>query len=446
MHSIDIGLALTAVLINGVFILLVLTRTSLTPALYVTFLLNCFAAMVWNFGDFMRFTTANEFGFWFYFSLLGTGIIPAVMFHFVNSLIGPAKNRPWIIVAYVLCSPLVLSSAFVWWRPQVRAFVDGSLWNVLYIMVLLPYFTAGVVILATAMKRAKSKNEMSRLRYILIAACIAAASGLTDLLQIFHVPVPPLGHLGSVIYSSVLAIGVFKHRAAYDLLAEMKSKLDMFNELSIGIAHELRNPLASIKGAASLLHNKSGKLTVEDSTRYLDLIAEEVERLDGILTNYQSLTRPLKIDKEPVQINSVIEKTVKLMQMNAEGPGIQLSLSPELPICESDPQSLKQVFINLIKNAQEACGPEDSLQITTECMPPWIKITFSDTGKGVPPDILPHIFEPFVSAKVNGMGLGLAICMRLIDLNGGSIEATNNQKGARFTIYLPTGRQAVSTP
>jgi signal transduction histidine kinase len=443
MHNIDIGLALTAVVINSVFILLVLTRTSLTPVLYVTFLLNCLAAMIWNFGDFMAFITANKF--WFYFSLLGTGIIPAVMFHFVNALIRPEKNRAWIIAAYILCSPLVLSSALVRLHPKIQAFVDGSHWNMLYIMVLMPFFTAGTIILAIAIKSAKSKNEMSRLRYILIAACIAAASGLTDLLQTFNPRVPPLGHLGSVIYSSVLAIGVFKHRAAYDLLAEMRMKLDMLNELAAGIAHELRNPLTSIKGAANLLHHKSGELTGEESAGYLALIAEEVERLDSVLTNYQSLTRPLKIDKEPVRINNIIEKTVGLMQLNAIGPAMQLDLLPELPFCECDPQSLKQVFINLIKNAQEACSPVEELHITTEFAPPWIKITFSDTGKGVPPEILPHIFEPFISGKSNGMGLGLAICKRLIDLNGGSIEAANGQKGARFTICLPAGERAATT-
>lgn len=235
VHHIDIGLALTAVLINGVFILLVLTRTSLT-AVYLTFLLNCLAIMVWNFGDFMVFMTAN--GFWFYFSLLGTGIIPAVMFHFINALSRPIYNGAWVIVAYAMCLPLVMSSALALRYPGVRAFVDGPLWNVLYLMLLVPFFTAGVVILTMAMKRAKSKSEMSRFRYILIAAGIAAASGTTDLLQIFNAPVPPLGHLGSVIYSSILAIGVIKHRAAYDLLAEMRMKLDMINELAAGIAHE----------------------------------------------------------------------------------------------------------------------------------------------------------------------------------------------------------------
>jgi two-component system sensor histidine kinase HydH len=308
--------------------------------------------------------------------------------------------------------------------------------------VLVPYFAAGIAILLAAMKRAKSKSEMSLLRYVLIAACIAVISGITDLLQIFKVPVPPLGHLGTVIYSSILAIEVFKHRSEHDLLAKMRMKLDLLNELAAGIAHELRNPLSSIKGAAVLLSDRSAKLPDEKSAEYQALIAEEIERLEGILTNYQSLVRPLKIDKEPICANSVVEKTVRLMRLNADVPAIHLSLAPELPSCESDPQSLKQVFINLIKNAHEACGSKGALYIATEFISPWIRITFSDTGKGLSPEILPHIFEPFVSTKANGMGLGLAICRRLIELNGGEIEAQNNSNGgACFTIYLPAGKQ-----
>jgi signal transduction histidine kinase len=158
-----------------------------------------------------------------------------------------------------------------------------------------------------------------------------------------------------------------------------------------------------------------------------------------MLTNYRGLIRPIKLEKEDVRINHVIEKTVALMRMNENAPRIELNLSPEAPLCKSDPQTLRQVFINLIKNAHEACGCEGVLHIATEYTPPSIRITFKDSGKGVPPEILPRIFDPFVSTKANGMGLGLAICRRLIDLNGGTIEVENDKAGARFTIHLPVG-------
>ena len=441
LHHADIGFALTAVLINGAFTVLVLTRTSLTTV-YITFLLNCVAAMIWNFGDFMVFATANQF--WFYFSLIGTGMLPAAMFHFVNALARPAKNRAWIIVSYVSCVPFTLSSPVALVNAGVRSFVDSPLWNELFLVVLCSAFTAGVLILATGIKNSKSESEKSRLRYILIAACIAVGSGMTDLLQIFRLPVPPLGHLGSVIYSSVLAISVFKHRTEYDLLAEMRTKLDMLNELAAGIAHELRTPLSSIRGAAKLLSDRSAGLSTEKGREYLNLISEEVARLDQILTNYRCLVRPVTIQREQVDINRVLEKTVNLMLMNEGSPRIELNLSSELPVCESDPNTLRQIFINLIKNAYEACGPEGTLHISTEYVHPSVTITFTDTGNGVPPEILPRIFEPFVSTKADGMGLGLAICRRLVDLNGGTIEAENRKTGASFTIHLPAAEKSLT--
>ncbi len=436
LDAIDTGFAFVAAFINGLFVLLILTRTS-RAAVYITFLLNCVAAVIWTFCDFMVLVTDHKF--WFYISLIGTGFVPALMFHFISALVGMTKNRRWITAGYILCSPFALSSPLALKYSGIQSFVDSKVWNELFMILFSASFLAGVIILARAIRGAKSKSEASRFRYVLVAVCIACFSGSTDLLQILKVPIPPLGHVGTVIYSSVLAIGVFKHRAAYDLLAEMRSKLEMINELAAGIAHELRNPLSSIKGAASLLRDKSGTMTVEQSRDYLNLISEEIARLDAILTNYRCLVRPQKIEIEPVRINTVLEKTVALMRMNENAPKIELNLSHDIPLCKSDPQTLRQVFINLIKNAQESCGAEGMLRIASEHVAPSIRITFMDTGKGVPPEILPRIFEPFVSTKTNGMGLGLAICRRLVDLNGGTIEAANKIGGACFIIHLPAG-------
>jgi signal transduction histidine kinase len=436
IHCIDVGLALTAALINSAFVLLILTRTSLAEV-YISFLLNCLTAVIWTYGDFMVLVTGDRF--WFYFSLIGTGMVPAVMFHFISALAGRTDTKRWIATGYILCFPLALSSPVALRHSDIRAFVDGRSWNVLFLILFFSSFLASVFILKAAIREARSKSDKSRFRYVLIAVWIACFSGATDLLQIFNVPIPPLGHMGAVIYTSVLAAGVYKHRIAYDLLVEMRTKLDMLHELSAGITHELRNPLSSIKGAVSLLNDRLGNLTADKSREYLDLISEEVERLNGILTNFRSLVRPIKISKEPLIVNDVIEKTVMLMRMGENSPKIELSLSPEMPLCTSDPQTLRQVFINLIQNAHEACGPEGRLHIATHYIPPSIRISFTDSGRGIPAEILSKVFEPFVSTKANGMGLGLSICRRLVDLNGGTIEAANEGGGACFTIHLPAG-------
>jgi len=438
VHNIDIGLALAGAIINGLFILLILTRTS-RKAVYVTFLFNCVAAVIWTFGDFMDGRAGGKKDtYWFYISLIGTGFIPALLFHFISALVGLTNVRRRIVASYILCAPLAVSSLLALWNSGIKDLVDGDVWDAVFIVSLSFFYLAGMIILTRAIRRAKSKSEASRFRYVLVAACIGCLFG--SIAVLWDKPLSSLlGHLGAVIYSAVLAMSVFKHRTAYDLLAEMRTKLDMLNELAAGIAHELRNPLSSIKGAANLLRDRSGNLTAGESRDYLNLISEEIERLDAILTNYRCLVRPQKIEREPIRINTILEKTVALMRMNENAPEIELSLAPDVPLCNSDPQTLRQVFINLIKNAQEACGSKGVLHIATEHANQSIRITFMDSGKGVPPEILPHIFEPFVSTKTNGMGLGLSICRRLIDLNGGTIEAANEIAGARFTIHIPAG-------
>jgi signal transduction histidine kinase len=442
LHHTNVWLALAAVVINGIFVLLVLTRTSRTTV-YVTFLFCCGATMVWNFGDFMQAETGHQF--WFYLSLIGTGFIPAFMFHFANALVRPAKHRIWILVSYALCLPFALSSPLAIVHPRIRSFVDGLVWNVLFILLLYALFVAAIFLLIQAIRASSSKSEASRLRYILVAALIACITGTTELIQGFGLSIPRLGHLGSLIYPSILAIGVFKHRAAYDLLAAMQTKLDMFNELSAGIAHELRNPLSSISGAANLLMTKSRQMTDVESRQYLSLISEEVDRLSSMLNNYGCLVRPVKIEKELISVLQVLEKTIALMRLNVAIPRIETAFSQENIVCNCDASTLRQVFINLIKNAAEACGPEGTLIITAEREQDSVSIIFQDSGDGVPPEILPRLFEPFVSTKKNSMGLGLAICRRLIDLNGGTIDVANEAGGARFTIHLPVAGSHLNT-
>ena len=152
--------------------------------------------------------------------------------------------------------------------------------------------------LFNAIKRTKSEDDKSRLRYILIATLVGVicrsngpCSGSEES-QFLR-----LGHLGSVIYPSILAIGLFKHRTAYDILAQMRMKLETLSEMAAGIAHEIRNPLSSIKGAANLLSKEKEGLNHPDRQEYLDIITEEVDRLNNIL-NFQYFTKPLKMRRK----------------------------------------------------------------------------------------------------------------------------------------------------
>ncbi len=224
IHIIDAYLAFLVVLINFVFAILIVVRTPRT-IVYSVFLFICVANMLWNFGDFMVYFTQNRF--WFYFSLIGSAMLPALMFHWVNAIVRPEwKNTFWIAPAYFFSGFLAFSSPLTLIHPKVQWFVDSNVWNILFLVLLGPFLLAGMILLFHGFRKAKSEDERSQLSYFLIAALIGVPTGLTDLIQIFKVPVPPLGHIGCLAYSSILAIGVFKHRRAYDFLVHMKVKLE----------------------------------------------------------------------------------------------------------------------------------------------------------------------------------------------------------------------------
>jgi PAS domain S-box-containing protein len=222
--TLDAYVALLVVLINFVFVILILVRTPRT-LFYSIFLFICVANMFWNFGDLMVYFTQNRF--WFYLSLIGSGMLPALMFHWVNTIVRPEKKSTfWIVPPYFFSGFLAFSSPLTIFHPKVQWFVDSDIWNLLFLILLGPFLLAGMIMLFYAIRRAKSEDEKSRLRYFFIATLIGVPTGLTDLIQIFKIPVPPLGHIGCLAYSLTLAIGVFKHRRAYDILIQMKGKLE----------------------------------------------------------------------------------------------------------------------------------------------------------------------------------------------------------------------------
>jgi two-component system sensor histidine kinase HydH len=171
---------------------------------------------------------------------------------------------------------------------------------------------------------------------------------------------------------------------------------------------------------------------------YVDIIREEIVRLDGILGNFQQLTKPLRISKEPLSVNDLLLRTVRLANAGATALSISVDLAPDLPAVNADAAMLKQVFLNLIKNASEACPGDGELAISTARTQRGVDITFRDNGAGIPPDLIGSIFEPFFTTKRSGMGMGLAISRRLIEAHEGSLSAENNgSTGATFTIFLP---------
>jgi signal transduction histidine kinase len=435
--AVDPLLAVAAVLINFIFVILVLVRTSRTNV-YKIFFFICISVMYWNLSELMRYITGVRY--WFYLSRVGSAFIPALMFHFIMTLVRPSqKNTRWTALAYFFSCLLALLSIVSVFSGGTRTLAEDRYWDASYFLSFGPFFLGGLYMLIHAIGATRSEDEKSRLRYILISDIIGLIAVTTDHAQTLKIPAPPLGHLGSVLYSSILAVAIFKHRAAYDIIAQIELRMKMLSETAAGIAHEIRNPLTSIKAAAELASDEIESGNVSKSREYMDIIAEETERLNGILTDFQYFTKPLTIDrKNPVSVNEVIQKTVTLSELGMARIHIRRTLAGDLPAVWADASLLKQVFLNLIKNAAEACGAGCEMVISTEYIPPYVRIDLCDNGPGMPPEILKRIFEPFFTTKASGTGMGLAICERIIQAHNGKIEAENIlPNGMKFSVFLP---------
>ena len=215
-------------------------------------------------------------------------------------------------------------------------------------------------------------------------------------------------------------------------------RLAVMGNMAAYIAHEIRNPLVTIGGfARSILRtfNKDEKIEKD-----VGVIVEEVNRLEKILANIMDFSRQVESVKLVSQINEILENTCSLMEPYLNSGHIQLTkiFDSNIPKIVVDTAQLKQVFLNIIKNAVESMNRGGKLTIETLKERDYVKINIMDTGEGMTAEILQNIFVPFFTTKVDGTGVGLAVSQKIIDDHGGHIKVKSElQSGTTFSIYLP---------
>lgn len=219
-------------------------------------------------------------------------------------------------------------------------------------------------------------------------------------------------------------------------------KLSSLGKLSAGIAHEINQPLTGVLTFAHLLLKKFKN--DEKTRKDLEIIVRETTRIRGIVQGILDFARETPMQKKPRRIEEVLDQTLEIIVHQQRFFGIDLikEYDPKVPDIVIDANLMEQVFMNIILNSLDAMGSSGVLTVRTRSSDGWIEVDFSDTGQGMPADILDKIFDPFFTTKDStegmGMGLGLAVSYGIVKNHNGDIQVTSRRgKGTTFTIRLP---------
>lgn len=236
--------------------------------------------------------------------------------------------------------------------------------------------------------------------------------------------------------------GIIQRRAMERLRLKERlahaERLSSLGEMAAGISHEIRNPLGIIRSSAELLKKKIAK--VDPQNTFPDIIVEEANRLNSIITDFINYAKPRNPNLSPCRVEDIIEKNLTFLEVQNKEKGhiIKTNYQDSLPDIMADSAMLYQSFLNILLNAMQSMPDGGRILVEVSSNDHRITIHFDDEGQGIPPENMNKIWDPFFTTKEQGTGLGLGIVKNIIESHGGSIQIVNRPVvGARVTVELP---------
>ncbi len=486
-------LACAAVLALAILVALRGGRSAVGPPL--AFLsLDVFS---WNFAS-LAYAESGYLG-WHWLDIGTSPLSPPLALHVILSFAGRRRRLRWPLYAsYGYYGLLAAASAGGAFSPRLSAFDASRAWPTVFLAGLAPTMGLALWVLGRHVRTATIAEERARAWLLLLAFGLVAVVGSTELWNLLWPAIPPLGGLATLLGVVVIVFVALRHRllerdlpttaaaqavtlaalafagylSAYRLLAHRSAlralvlalvtlalfaavrrafrglaerrdrleRLAVLGGLSAQMAHDLKNPLAALKGAAQFLREEwaQGRRGPEQ-TEFVDLIGAQVERLQRVVEHYQRLGR-VEPAPQPLAINDVVRGVLALQPFAARGNvAIVSELDEKLPLCEADHDLLGVALENLLRNAFEAMPTGGTVTVRTE----WgwdgdgetVLLTVQDTGVGMNPRTRERAERGLFTTKPTGSGLGLAFARRVAEAHGGRFWL-NSAEGRGTTVRL----------
>ena len=253
----------------------------------------------------------------------------------------------------------------------------------------------------------------------------------------------------STVEQAMMKVQLKFERRSLEKRAADAEALSAMGALALNLAHEIRNPLNAAVLQLHLLDRGVEKLECDRDTKdalkkRAAIVGDEIGRLSRLLTEFLELARPRALGREPVHVARLVADVLDLYRETADARGIEIvrDLAADGTTLLGDAEKLKQVMLNLVVNALEAMKHGGTLSVRVAAEADHVEISVSDTGPGIPPEVIEHVFDPFFTTKEAGTGLGLSIVRKVVDQHGGEIRIeTEPGRGAHVRVTIPSGRQ-----
>lgn len=453
-------------------------RSPLAPPL--AFL--CTVMFGWNFATLAHQLSGQPE--WRYLDVSISPLTTPAALHVIVTFVGERRRLSWVLLlGYLVLGGLSLLSISAFFWPWARGFAGSTAWAVTHALFVVPLLLLAVALVLRHLRRQSGAEEQMRTRLVLTALLVGGLFTTTELWADMGLQVPRLGNIASLcitgllalvalrfrlfdrelsflsaIYSLVLAsaavgayLAVFRALAAsravlavatititFVLIAIVRQsvsavaaqrahmeRLAVLGKLSAQMAHDLKNPLAALKGAAQFLSEERAQgRSIDGQEPFLKLMVEEIDRLARLVDKYRRLGK-LEPSLEDTDINEMVRSVISLQRFgSSQSVELRTELEPDLPPCPVDPDLLSTALENLVANALQAMPQGGTVTIRTELgrdatQGDCVLVTVADTGSGMNARQMERAFDEFFTTRAQGSGLGLAFVRQVAEAHGG---------------------------